>query len=54
MTIIFEVKFDLIKFEPHEVKLIFLLTSEIVLVFDFLTLGTFWEKLHKFKGNDRK
>ena len=33
----FDLKIDLIKFEPREVKLIFLWTSEIVLVFDFLT-----------------
>ena len=38
MTFIFEVKFDLTKFEPHYVKLIFLLTSSIVEMFDFLTL----------------
>ena len=38
MNVNFDLKIDLIKFEPCEVKLIFLLTSEIVLVFDFLTL----------------
>ena len=37
VTITSEVKFDLIKIEPREVKLISLLTSEIVHVFEFMT-----------------
>ena len=37
MNVNFDLKIDLIKFEPREVKLIFLLTSEIVHVFEFLT-----------------
>ena len=53
MTITSEVKYDLIKFEPREVKLIFLLTSEIVLVFDFLTKMIENDKKSKINGNLR-
>ena len=53
VTITSEVKYDLIKFEPREVKLIFLLTSEIVLVFDFLTKNDENDKKSKINGNLR-
>ena len=37
VTFTCEVKFDLIKFEPHYIKFFFFLTSSIVKVFDILT-----------------
>ena len=37
VTFTCEVKFDLIKFEPHYVKFFFFRTSSIVKVFDILT-----------------
>ena len=48
VTIIYDIKIDISKCEPHYVNLFFLWTSSIVHVFDFLTFDIFLTTWHLF------